>query len=275
MPQEICHTLPAIVSPDSLDDPRQQWMVSADGKAFVLVGSMMSAAEAEGYPAPSDELFTMDGRMPWVTLPYDLADHLLKRLPVCSDSLECRMRLVQLLGLPPACDYDCITFFYAEADGLFRPTTDHETTDHEAELDFPASATPDYREWFEDNKQFSYFSDTPYPWTRLGYTYDWHCGTSSHVGPGEFIIREGATVSSEKKNIDGNPIGEIVAIMYRNILPDKEWEHSIATMIPTAYKDEDGEPIDHVTNPDKQLAHKALGDYGPLGVKVSNDDFLQ
>lgn len=134
MPQEICHTLPAIVSPDSLDDPRQQWMVSADGKAFVLVGSMMSAAEAEGYPAPSDELFTMDGRMPWVTLPYDLADHLLKRLPVCSDSLECRMRLVQLLGLPPACDYDCITFFYAEADGLFRPTTDHETTDHEAEL---------------------------------------------------------------------------------------------------------------------------------------------
>ncbi|MFR4037224.1 MAG: hypothetical protein ACLTZT_05115 [Butyricimonas faecalis] len=65
------------------------------------------------------------------------------------------MRLVQLLGLPPACDYDCITFFYAEADGLFRPTPDNETTDHEAELDFPASATPDYREWFEDNKQFS------------------------------------------------------------------------------------------------------------------------
>ncbi|WP_232432673.1 hypothetical protein, partial [Parabacteroides distasonis] len=58
LPQEICHTLPAIVSPDSLDDLRQQWMVSADGKAFVLVGSMMSAAEAEGYPAPSDELFT-------------------------------------------------------------------------------------------------------------------------------------------------------------------------------------------------------------------------
>lgn len=34
LPREICRTLPAIVSPDSLDDPRQQWMVSADGKAF-------------------------------------------------------------------------------------------------------------------------------------------------------------------------------------------------------------------------------------------------
>ena len=80
---------------------------------------------------------------------------------------------------------------------------------------------------------------------------------------------------SEKKNIDGNPIGEIVAVMYRNILPDRKWIHSIATMTPTAYKDKTGEPIDHVTDPDKQLAHKALGDYGPLGVKVSNNDFLQ
>ena len=66
-----------------------------------------------------------------------------------------------------------------------------------------------------------------------------------------------------------------MAVMYRNILPDREWKHSIATMTPTAYKDDTGEPIDHVTDPDKQLAHKALGDYGPLGVKVSNDDFLQ
>lgn len=80
---------------------------------------------------------------------------------------------------------------------------------------------------------------------------------------------------SEKINVDGKPIGEVVAIMYRNILPDKKWEHSIATMIPTDYKDDKGEPIDHVDNPEKQLAHKALGDYGPLGVKVSNDDFLR
>ena len=79
---------------------------------------------------------------------------------------------------------------------------------------------------------------------------------------------------SEKINVDGNPIGEVVAVMYRNILPDTKWEHSISTMIPTAYKDDEGEPIDHVTNPEKQLAHKALGDYGPLGVKVSNEEFL-
>ena len=48
--------------------------------------------------------------------------------------------------------------------------------------------------------------------------------------------------------------------MYRNILPDREWKHSIATMTPTAYKNDTGEPIDHVTDPDKQLAHTARGD---------------
>ena len=209
LPQEICRTLPVIVSPDSPDDPRQQWTVSADGRAFVLVGSMMSSAEAEEYPAPSSGLFTMDERMPWVTLPYDLADHLLKRLPACEDSLECRMRLIQLLGLSPACDYDCITFFRVEADGLFRPTPDSETTDSEAELDFPASATTAYRQWFDDNRQFSYSSDTPYPWTRLGYTYDWNCDTSSHIGPGEFVIRQGAAVMVAAKKGIWSWYGEI------------------------------------------------------------------
>lgn len=62
LPREICRTLPAIVSPDSLDDPRQQWMVSDDGKAFVLVGSMMSAAEAGGIPhRPTSFLRWTDG----------------------------------------------------------------------------------------------------------------------------------------------------------------------------------------------------------------------
>ena len=80
---------------------------------------------------------------------------------------------------------------------------------------------------------------------------------------------------SEKLNVDGKPIGEVIAVMYRNILPDATWEYSIANMLPTAYKDETGEPIDHVTHPERQLAHLALGDYGPLGVKYATDEFLK
>ena len=79
---------------------------------------------------------------------------------------------------------------------------------------------------------------------------------------------------SEKKNIDGKPLGEYIAFMYRNILPDAGWEHSIATMLPTEYYDGTLEPIDHVTQPERQVAHIALSDYGPLGNKVTTSAFL-
>ena len=78
----------------------------------------------------------------------------------------------------------------------------------------------------------------------------------------------------DKLDVDGKPIGSVIVIMYRNILANKNWPHSIANMLPTDYKNETGEPIDHVTDPSKQIAHKALGDYGPHGMKHAVSDFL-
>ena len=49
-----------------------------------------------------------------------------------------------------------------------------------------------YREWFEDNIIWSYF-DSAYPWTRLGYTYDW-ADNGQEYGLSEFLIRQGAEV---------------------------------------------------------------------------------
>ncbi len=79
---------------------------------------------------------------------------------------------------------------------------------------------------------------------------------------------------SEKIDVDGKPLGDVIALMYRNILADDSWEYSIAGMVPTNYYDAEGEPIDKVTNPNKQLAHLALGDYGPYGMKYSTEEFL-
>lgn len=66
---------------------------------------------------------------------------------------------------------------------------------------------------------------------------------------------------SEKLNIDGIPLGEFIAFMYRNILPDQDWEYSISNMTPTDYFDGVEEPIQKVTDPHKQIANIALGDY--------------
>ena len=80
---------------------------------------------------------------------------------------------------------------------------------------------------------------------------------------------------SEKLNIDGKPLSEYIAFMYRNILPNPAWEYSISNMIPTEYYDVVKEPIDHFTNPQIQIANIALGDYGPSGIKLSTEEYLR
>ena len=75
----------------------------------------------------------------------------------------------------------------------------------------------------------------------------------------------------ERLDNQGRKISNIITVLYRNILPDKTWQYSMRTMIPTPY----GDPYNSITNPDKQMAHKALGDYGPLGIKYATDEFLQ
>jgi hypothetical protein len=107
------------------------------------------------------------------------------------------LRLEQLLGLPPNNGKTRFVEFWVSPNDLFRPSPDPEISDHEAELDFPVSSTfvtvsSDYVSWFEDLEASSYGPDG-YPWTRLGYTYDWG-NPSSEVGLSEFVIRSGATV---------------------------------------------------------------------------------
>ena len=69
----------------------------------------------------------------------------------------------------------------------------------------------------------------------------------------------------------GRAIGNIIVVMYRNILPDKSWEHSMVNVTPTAYNN----PYENITDPEKQEAHRVIGDYGPLGIKYSTDEFLE
>ena len=75
----------------------------------------------------------------------------------------------------------------------------------------------------------------------------------------------------ERKSVEGNAIGDCIVTMYRNILPDKSWEYSISSMIPTPY----GDPVNTAQeNPDKMIARRALGKYGPHGWKYTTAEFL-
>jgi hypothetical protein len=107
------------------------------------------------------------------------------------------LRLEQLLGLPPNNGKTRFVEFWVRPADLYRPSPDPEVTDREAEVGFPISAyttvDPNYATWFQNQTAASY-GDNGYPWTRLGYTYDWG-NSASEVGLSEFVIRPGAAVT--------------------------------------------------------------------------------
>ena len=85
--------------------------------------------------------------------------------------------------------------------------------------------------------------------------------------PYSYLLEWDETIVDDK----GTAIGEIITVMYRNILPDRSWEYAISNLVPTPY----GNPYNSITDAERQTAHMALGDYGPLGIKYSTSEFLQ
>lgn len=110
------------------------------------------------------------------------------------------LRLEQLLGLPPENGALYFVEIWVSPDDLFRPAPDLEITDNTAGLEFPDDVSVEYEAWFNDLLANSYGTDD-YPWTRLGYTYDWGNPTSEE-GLSEFVIEKNADVIV--KGIYGN-----------------------------------------------------------------------
>ncbi len=99
-------------------------------------------------------------------------------------------RFEQLIGLPPAKGYTHFSAIWVDPADVIRPGY---VTDIDAQMQnafAEASPVDDfskwYSGWFNGNIIWSYF-DSAYPWTRLGYTYDW-ADNESEYGLSEFLI---------------------------------------------------------------------------------------
>ena len=108
------------------------------------------------------------------------------------------MRLRQLLGLPPNSKNVAFVEFWVNPKDVFRPSPDNEIVDTTAGLNLAANTEPWYRKWFNELRANQYCqSENPkqdaYPWTQLGYTYDWG-NSDSEQGVSEFVIKKGAEV---------------------------------------------------------------------------------
>ncbi len=180
-PDEIITTLTAITkhNPDLLWD---------DGRVL-----MATWTDWDGYGSAHNATISLK-REVWVTSPQELKVFCLD-LGLTDESLD--MRLRQLLGLPPDAQNHSVAELWVNPKDMFRPSPDPEITDHESQLDFPGprryiNITSSHRRWITGREKRSY-NENGYPWTRLGYTYDWG-NPKSEVGLSEFVIRKGARV---------------------------------------------------------------------------------
>ncbi|WP_144057898.1 hypothetical protein [Novipirellula maiorica] len=159
------------------------------------------------YPSPGttfQEKYTL-----WVTAAPKLKEFCVDYDPGESDTTLPR-RLEQLLGLPPNSGHKFVVELWVNPNDLYRPSADPEITDYEAQLKFPDVSgyvwvSECYKQWYHSTADARYTpsSGPAYPWTRLGYTYDWG-NDETRVGLSEFVIRERAELTVHSVNTTEN-----------------------------------------------------------------------
>ncbi|MFK7783539.1 MAG: hypothetical protein AB8B56_00410 [Crocinitomicaceae bacterium] len=135
----------------------------------------------------ADSTFYPTGNWPiWVSA----APQLLQRMK-SEKYTNADRRLKELLGLPPNSIYNYFIEFWVKAEDLFRPCPDNEITDTQCDVCFPADIDSTYKAWVNQSRIDRYYPCNlydQYPWTALGYTYDWNINNKSHIGLSEFVI---------------------------------------------------------------------------------------
>jgi hypothetical protein len=134
-----------------------------------------------------DSAFFNTGGYPiWITTAPELKNRMKQ-----SRENDINLRLKELLGLPPNSVYSYFVEFWVKPEDLFRPCPDKEITDNRCDLCFPENSDSTHINWINTNRIDRYYPCNlynKYPWTQLGYTYDWNPKNRSHIGLSEFVI---------------------------------------------------------------------------------------
>lgn len=140
---------------------------------------------------PEGETITVEWGPVWTFTDKEIASYK-DELKKCKDP---ETRLKQLIGLPPDCDYTTFTGFWVSPENVKRPAYRTDIVSGEMTTSFDENVDTDFKEWFDGNILGSYF-DGAYPWTRLGYTYDW-ADNDTEYGLTEFLVLDKAEITVE------------------------------------------------------------------------------
>jgi hypothetical protein len=182
---EICDSLWQI----NTSNTKLEWK-TINNETYVLVGNFNK------YPnSYSDTLVINSWGQIWVFIPEQFKLRLKSATIPENDTL---LRISQLLGMPPTSTNNYIVELWVKPADLYRPAADPEIDDRTTGLYLPENAEPDYAQWFNQNIYDSYFGQwTHYPWTRLGYTYDW-ADPATEIGLSEYCIKSNSVLFVKK-----------------------------------------------------------------------------
>lgn len=111
------------------------------------------------------------------------------------DVADWSLRLKQLIGVPATSPYHYVSAMWTLPSDVIRPANKIDVRDASMSLTLDESLPEAYQTWFNGNILYSYYEDS-YPWTRLGYTYDW-ADDCDEYGLTEFLIQPDANVYIE------------------------------------------------------------------------------
>jgi hypothetical protein len=162
---------------------KQVLMVTLKGGCDPKNPSISCKEQGQSYTVPKDSKNPKKGL--WVTAVPEVKefvrDYLSKSQDKETSSSFLSSRLEQYLGLPPNGGYKYFVEVWVNKDDLIRPCSNSTVDDTTCVVPTPGSL-------------YDPRSNTTYPFTGLGYTYDWG-NSETDIGASEFIVKPGATVT--------------------------------------------------------------------------------
>jgi hypothetical protein len=122
------------------------------------------------------------------------------------------LRMQQLLGLPPGdASARKVFSFKASRPDIFRPCADPDIATSSCPASVPEGADRSRLGFVLNQMLISYrigFDQPGYPYTGLGYTWDWKPDSETHhVGLSEYVVRQGASI----RNLQATETAEFCA----------------------------------------------------------------
>jgi hypothetical protein len=165
-----------------LDSSKLIWK-NISGKHYLLTVMWKKAADTVYYKNnETTNTYNTRNRYSFVTLVPELKDLCSKKSFGVKEGVN--LRLEQALGLPEKSGKEYFIEAWVQPDDLIRPCRDIEITDRHCGLIEKDTTHADYNSWLK----WLNTNNAGYPFTQLGYTYDWNERNKTHEGLSEFLI---------------------------------------------------------------------------------------